>query len=196
MTDFDMSDTLAPKSDQLDGVDLAASGPQVFTITKVTVKKGAGEQQPVSISLAEFPRVWRPNLNTRRVLAAAWGGKGSAYVGRRVRLFYDPDVHYGGKQTGGIRVSHMSDLPGGKPFSTPIILGQGRPAMYTVDPLTEPAPVPQPTAADVAACTDLTELAAMHAAATSPELRALIRARKAEITEPADGALIPSGGAS
>lgn len=193
MTDFDMGDTLAPKSDQLDGVDLAASGPQVFTITKVTVKKD-NVQQPVSISLAEFPRVWRPNLNTRRVIAGAWGKKGSAYVGRRVRLFYDPDVHYGGIQTGGVRISHMSDLPDGRPFSWPIIKGKGRSEMYTVDPLTEPASRPAPTADDVAACSDVDTLRAMWSAA-SPEVRDLISARKDKL-EAADGALIPSGGAS
>ena len=53
---MDISDTLAPNSDQLDAVDLIG-GPRTFTITKVS--KGNAEQ-PVNVHLAEFPRVWRP----------------------------------------------------------------------------------------------------------------------------------------
>lgn len=66
-----------------------------------------------------------------------------------------------------------------------------------VDPLTEPARTPEPTAADVAACTDVDELRAMwKASPRDSEQRALIEARIAKLNEPADGALIPSGGAS
>jgi hypothetical protein len=65
MTNFDISDTLAPTSDQLDAVDLLG-GPRTFTVAKVT--KGNPEQ-PVQIHLAEFPRVWRPGKSMRRVLA-------------------------------------------------------------------------------------------------------------------------------
>ena len=48
---FDISETLAPKSDQMDAVDLLG-GPQTFTVTEVT--RGNAEQ-PVQIALAEFP---------------------------------------------------------------------------------------------------------------------------------------------
>lgn len=178
MTDYDIADTLAPKSDQLDAVDLAASGPQVFTITKVVVKKS--DQQPVSISLAEFPRVWRPNKNTRRVIAAAWGKKSSEYAGRKVRLFFDADVHFGGIQTGGVRISHMSHLPNGEPVSTPVIVSKGRSEMYTVEPLTEPTRPAEPTAAEVVACTDLDTLRAMHKA-SGPEMQAVILERVADL---------------
>ena len=48
---MDITETLAPKSDQLDAVDLLG-GPRTFTITGV---KAGNEEQPVQISLAEFP---------------------------------------------------------------------------------------------------------------------------------------------
>lgn len=96
---MDISSTLAPDSQQLDAVDLL-SGPRTFTIKGV--KKGNVEQ-PVQIELVEFPRVWRPGKSMRRVLVAAWGPDASKYVGRRVTLYCDPDVKFGGeKHRGGI----------------------------------------------------------------------------------------------
>jgi len=182
----DITDTLAPKSDQLDAVDLVP-GPQTFTITRVVVKSG---DQPVDIHLAEFPRVWRPNKNTRRMLAAAWGpSKGGAYEGRRVTLYYDPDVEFGGAKVGGVRISHMSHLPGGKPFSALALIKKGRPGMVTVEPLPD-APA-GPTADDIAASTDITALRGQWQAAT-PAIRKAIEARVSELqaadTLPVDGA--------
>jgi len=183
----DITDTLAPKSDQLDAVDLVA-GPQTFTITRVAIKAG---DQPADIHLAEFPRVWRPNKNTRRLLAAAWGSsKDGAYEGRRVTLYYDPDVEFGGAKVGGVRVSHMSHLPGNKPFSALALIKKGRPGMVTVAPLpdtapTRPAPAAEPTADQVAACSDPDALRDMWHA-SGAERRAQIQARVAELnTTPA-----------
>ena len=77
----DISDTLAPNSDQLDAIDLLG-GPRTFTIADVS--RGSDEQ-PVQIALAEFPRPWRPGEGrarghraTRRVTAAACAGRSSA----------------------------------------------------------------------------------------------------------------------
>lgn len=185
----DLSDTILAKSDQLDAIDLVH--PQTFTVTKVTKVDG---EQPVSISLAEFDRVWRPSRNMRRVLVALWGKDGDAYIGRRITLYNDESVTFGRERTGGIRIRAMSHIDG--PSDPPIMITRGKYGTHHVEPLAHPAPVSQPTPTDVAVCTDLTELAAMHAAATSPELRALIRARKAEITEPADGQPLIPGASS
>lgn len=175
---FDISDTLAPTSDQLDAVDLL-SGPRTFTIESAS--KGNAEQ-PVQIHLAEFPRVWRPGKSMRRVLVAAWGPDASAYVGRRVTLYCDPEVKFGGEKVGGTRISHMTDLKDGKPLSVPLLISRGKSAMYTVEPLTEPAPVPsEPTAEQVAAATDIDALKGMWRA-SSPDRRKQIEARVAELT--------------
>ena len=156
---FDISDTLAPNSDQLDAVDLLG-GPQTFTIAGVRRGK---DEQPVEISLAEFPRVWRPGKSMRRVLVAAWGPDASAYVGRRVTLYCDPNVKFGGEKVGGTRISHMTHLKGNKPLSVPLLISRGKSAMFTVQPLTEPAPTPSgPTAEQIAASTDVDELRGME----------------------------------
>lgn len=132
---MDISDTLAPNSDQLDAVDLLG-GPRTFLIEKVTRNNA---EQPVNIHLAEFPRPWRPGKSMRRVLVAAWGKDASQYVGRRLTLWCDPEVRFGGAAVGGVRITHLSHID--KPKSTPLLITRGKSAMYTVQPLAdEPAP--------------------------------------------------------
>jgi hypothetical protein len=131
---MDISDTLAPNSDQLDAVDLLG-GPQTFTITDVT--KGNAEQ-PVQIHLAEFPRVWRPGKSMRRVLASCWGTEASAWTGRRVTLYCDEAVTFGNDVVGGTRISHLSHIDGRKKI--PLLVSRKKSATFTVDPLSDPTP--------------------------------------------------------
>lgn len=128
---MDISDTLAPNSDQLDAVDLIGQ-PRTFTITAVT--KGNAEQ-PVQIALAEFPRLWRPGKSMRRVLAACWGTDATVWVGRRVTLYCDESVRFGNDVVGGTRISHLSHLD--KPKSVPLLVSRGKSATFTVQPLPE-----------------------------------------------------------
>jgi hypothetical protein len=135
MSTLDISDTLAPDSDQLDAVDLSA-GPRTFTVTKVVVRESSKKgDQPVDVHLAEFARVWRPGKSMRRVLAACWGGKGSEWVGRRVRLYCDPTVRFGDAAVGGTRVSHLSHIDKAK--SVPLLVARGKSGMFKVEPLVE-----------------------------------------------------------
>jgi hypothetical protein len=131
----DISDTLEPKSDQLDAIELV-SGPRIFTIEGVS--RGSDEQ-PVNFALKDFPRAWRPGKSMRRVLVACWGPDASQYVGRRVELYCDPDVKFGGVATGGTRISRLSHLP--KPKSVPLLVARGKSAIFTVNPLPDAPPV-------------------------------------------------------
>jgi hypothetical protein len=136
---MDLTESIAPKSDQLDAVDLV-SGPRTFTIEKVT--RGNAEQ-PFNFHLAEFPRVWRPGKSMRRVIVAAWGPDATKYAGQRVTLYCDPTVQFGGEQVGGTRISHMTGID--KPLKVPLLIKRGKSATFTVQPLTEqPKPQPQP----------------------------------------------------
>lgn len=131
---MDISDTLAPNSDQLDAIDLLGN-PRTFTITEVS--KGNAEQ-PVQIALAEFPRVWRPGKSMRRVLAACWGTDASVYVGRRVTLYCDESVRFGNDVVGGTRISHLSHID--KPKSIPLLISRGKSATFRVQPLADETP--------------------------------------------------------
>ena len=184
-----MTASIEPKSDQLDAVDLLA-GPRTFTIESVAP---GTPDQPVNIKLAEFPRVWRPSKSMRRVLVAAWGVNGAEYAGKRLTLFCDPTVVFGGIEVGGTRISHMSGLDATLKVS--LLIKRGKSAVFTVQPLTDPAqPVsipdtlPEPTEAAVTACTDRTELGTMWKA-SGPERRAQIEARVATLdaTAPVEG---------
>lgn len=176
---MDISDTLAPKSDQLDAVDLLGKPPRIFTVEKVT--RGNAEQ-PVEVHLAEFPRVWRPGKSMRRVLAHLWGADASKWTGRRVELYCDTEVIFGGEKVGGTRISRLSHIDG--PKSVPIIIKKGRSGGYKVDPLpdapTAPAAPPEPPAEEVAACTDKDELGKMWKR-SGPERRTQIEQRVADL---------------
>lgn len=190
----DIGDTLTPKSNQLDAVDLL-DGPRIFTITECTTR--STEEQPTTIKLAEFPRPWKPGKNQRRVLAFCWGGKGSLYAGRRVELYCDTNVLYAGEKVGGIRIRALSHIDG--PLDAPIIKTRGQGGTWHVEPLTEPAPTATqmnvPTAEQIDACTDTAELGAMWKA--HPPLRGQIEARVAALkAAPADGQLFPDSAAS
>lgn len=137
---MDISDTIQPTSDQLDAVDLLA-GERTFTIAEVT--KGNAEQ-PVQIKLAEFPRPWRPGKSMRRVLVACWGKDASQYVGRRVTLYCDPDVRFGGQAVGGTRIRALSHLD--KPKPVPLLVSRGKSATVIIQPLPDAPPPPDYTA--------------------------------------------------
>lgn len=172
---MDISDTLAPKSDQLDGIDLVG-GPRTFTVERVS--RGNADQ-PVNVHLAEFPRPWRPGKNMRRVLAYCWGKDASQWAGRRVTLYYDPDVKFGNERPGGTRISHLSHIDG--PKSAPIIITKGKSGSWKVDPLPD-APTP-PTADDISSTEDTGQLRQWWE--QFPNLRPVIEARVNEIK--ADG---------
>jgi len=150
---MDMTDTIVPRSDQMNAEDLLA-GPRTFTITEV--RKAASAEQPVEIVLAEFPadRPWKPSKTVRRILVHAWGPEANAYTGRRVTLFRDPDVKFGGMDVGGIRISHLSHIE--KPFTLALTATRGKRTPHRIQPLPVDAPtVPSVTAGTLAEMRDL-----------------------------------------
>lgn len=132
---MDISNTIVPRSDQLNAEDLL-TGPRTFTVDKVS--KGSAEQ-PVDVHLVESPgRPFRPSKTVRRILVAAWGPDAAAYAGRRMTLYRDPDVKFGGLDVGGIRVSHLSHID--KPLTLALTVTRGKRQAYVVQPLTEAPP--------------------------------------------------------
>lgn len=138
---MDLTETLAPKSDQLNAEDLL-TGPRTFTVEKVT--RGSAEQ-PVDIHLVEFPgRPFKPSKTVRRLIVAAWGPDAANYTGRRMTLFRDPDVRFGGQSVGGIRVSHLSHID--KPLTIALTETRGKRKAHRIDPLPADASVSKPKA--------------------------------------------------
>lgn len=132
---MDLSSTIIPDSSQLNADDLM-SGPVTVTIEKVT---RGGDEQPVDIHLVEFPgRAFRPSKSMRRVLVMAWGKESSAYIGRRLTLYRDPEITFGREKVGGIRISHMSDID--KRLVVALTVTRGKRTPFAVQPL--PADTP------------------------------------------------------
>lgn len=178
---MDITASTAPKSDQQNYDDYAAGVSRIVTITEV--KEGSSEQ-PVEIHLAEFPgRPYKPSKSMRRVLVAAWGPEAANYVGRRMRLYGDPTVKFGGSPVGGIKISELSHID--KKMSIALTVTRGKRAPHVVEPLAADAPsapLSEPPAETVAECSDLDTLRKMWQATTEgSERRAQIEARVAEV---------------
>jgi len=121
----------------------------------------------------------------RRVMVAAWGVEASTYTGHRMTLYRDPTIRFGGMEVGGIRISHLSHID--KRLTLALTVTRGKRAPCVVDPLTESGPtkpkaaaIVEPSAEQVAACTDTDALRAMWQA-SGAERQAQIEARVAEL---------------
>jgi hypothetical protein len=130
-----MSDTTAPKSDQLNADDMV-SGPKTITITGVEIKMG---DQPVSIFYeGDNGKPFKPCKGMRRIMVEFWGDDANAYFGRSLTLYRDPTVTWSGAKIGGARISHMSHIDG--PKTTALTISKAVRKPYTVQPLTVGAP--------------------------------------------------------
>jgi hypothetical protein len=141
---MDLTSTIEADSTQVNADDLA--GPRVVTITGVN--KGTADQ-PVNIELAEFPgRSYRPCKSMRRVLVFAWGADASNYIGRRMEIYNDRTVKWGGQAVGGIRIKRLSHID--KKLTLALTETRGKRAPFTVDPLPDapPPPAPKPPSSD------------------------------------------------
>jgi hypothetical protein len=127
---MDILKTTEPKSDQ-QNFDDYIGGPRTVTVSDV--KRGSTEQ-PVEVHLVEFPgKPFKPSKSMRRVLVTAWGAEAAAYVGRRMTLYGDPTVKFGGQEVGGIRISHLSDIT--EALSIGLTVTRGKRAPFIVNPL-------------------------------------------------------------
>lgn len=146
----DMRQAIIPKSDQLNADDLIA-GEMTIKITGVTVK--GGQEQPVSIHFeGDNGKPYKACKSMCRVMVAAWGPDSSKYVGRSMTIYRDPKVKWAGMEVGGIRISHMSDIPGEQVMALTVTRGSKKP--YTVKPLASGGATKAPAASDAAPIAD------------------------------------------
>lgn len=180
---MDIASTTAPKSDQQNYDDYIA-GPKTVTVTEV---RAGSVEQPVEIHLAEYPgRPFKPSKTARRVLVAAWGADASEYVGRRMTLYGDPTVKFGGATVGGIRISHLSHID--KPLTLSLTTTRGKRAPVTIQPLPDVDPAITRHLDAIANADSIDELktAWENAGSNDPRILAATNAKKAELTKAAD----------
>lgn len=127
----DMSAAIVPKSDQMNADDLIA-GPVTIKVSGVTIR--GGQEQPVSIHYeGDNGKPYKPCKSMSRALVFAWGPDASKYIGRSLTLYRDPSVKWGGMEVGGIRISHMTDIPEAMTMALTATKGSRKP--FTVRPL-------------------------------------------------------------
>ena len=150
----DLRPTIVPKSDQLNAEQLLG-GSMTLTVTGVQVS--SSPEQPVVVHYeGDNGRPFKPCKTMRKLLVFAWGPDGSQWAGKSMTVYNDPAVKFGGDEVGGIRISHLSDIP--KSISVSLTSTRGKKALYSVAMLqTE----------DARALTD------MRKAATQDELKAV-----------------------
>lgn len=120
---LDISHTIVSKSDQLNA-DQLLGGPITITVSAVRIAEG---DQPVVIQYQnDNGRPYKPCLSMRKILAFAWGTDASQWVGRNITLYNDPEVMFGGKKVGGIRISHLSHIKGDITASITVTRGKKR----------------------------------------------------------------------
>jgi hypothetical protein len=134
---MDITDALAPTSDQLDAIELV--NPRTFTIGAGSALGKRDGKTVAEIRLSDFPRVWRPSKGMLDVLAACWGTDAKQWVGRRVTVYNDPAVMFGKDKVGGIRISHLSHIDKARTV-TIRASGAGRKQLWRVELLVEAAP--------------------------------------------------------
>lgn len=145
---LNMAQFIAPKSDQINADDLIG-GPRTIRISHVSANEGSPEQ-PISVSFdGDAGKPFKPCKSMRRVMVNIWGPDASRYVGRSMTLYRDPKVQFGGMAVGGIRISHMTDIPDEKLDNGKVIMAltaaRAKRAPYTVFPLTAEKPAQRQT---------------------------------------------------
>ena len=127
---MDLTQSIVPNSTQLNADDLMA-GPITVTIKDVTA---GSPEQPFNVNLVEYPgRAYRPSKSMRRVMVIAWGAESSAYTGRQLTLYRNPDIMFGGIKVGGIEISALSDIA--DTLTIPLTVTRGKRKGFTVKPL-------------------------------------------------------------
>lgn len=125
-----LSPTTKAKSNQLNADDIVTDSITI-EITRVIINNS---DQPVIIDyIGSCGKPFKPCKSMRRLLILAWGDEGDDYVGRRLTLYTDKTVAWGGKPVGGVRISHMSNIEKAETFS--LTKAKGIKAPHTVKPL-------------------------------------------------------------
>ena len=164
-----IAEFIAAKSDQLNADDLIS--PVNVRIEAVAPNDSDGNHRLALWTSLDAKRPWKPSKGMLSVMGRLWGEDYDLWVGHHVTIFNDPHVMYGGKEVGGIRISHADGITETRTLSVKVARGKKVP--WVVEPLSVPA---SPTVADVEACDDEAVLRSMWDAADE-HVRAAIRAR-------------------
>lgn len=141
LTYEDLEKAIAPKSDQLNSVDLVSGD---ITVEILNITHFPGDKQRYHFDIEGYPgRPWKPCKTMLRLLFHIWSKEAkrkvspSEWIGRSVGLYCDDTVQYGGKKDPGIRVNGLSHIS--KPYTLEVAITRGKYKTVTINPITTPA---------------------------------------------------------
>lgn len=85
----------------------------VRTLSLERVGRDGDDEQRWIMWFNELKKGLRLNVTTLRIFEAAYGDDSDRWIGRRVQLYWDPTVQFGGKLVGGVRVRLSKAVTGG-----------------------------------------------------------------------------------
>lgn len=91
----------------------------VLTIKHVDVKDFGDGGKKLVLHFLEDQRTLVCNKTNSKKIAKAFGNETAQWGGKRIQLYFDEDVEYGGKTVGGIRVRTGKKPAAQKPASIP-----------------------------------------------------------------------------
>lgn len=116
---IDVTRAMQAKSDQLNAEDLIA-GPRTIRIRDAVERDGK-----IRLSFdGDDGRPWVLSKTAVRVLAACWGQNAAKWIGLSCTVYNDESVVYGGKEVGGIRVSHLEGISEPRTLNLTVIRGR------------------------------------------------------------------------
>ena len=127
-----LSDTIEPKSDQLNADDLLG-GSRVITITKVVRYDENGVGAFALNYEGDSGRPFKPCKTMRKIIIHEWGADGDKFIGQQLNLYNDESVIYAGKDVGGVRISHMTGIQ--KTLKVSLNATRGRKQQYIIEPM-------------------------------------------------------------
>lgn len=186
---MDVTAAIVAKSDQMNAVDLVGGD---VTVTITDVQPGPADQ-PVHIitDLYGPGRPFKASKTALRDIVQGWGTDSKVWVGRRLTLYNDPTVLWAGQPVGGIRIRAMSHID--KAFEAKHTITRGKTKKVMIQPLPDVDPVLKQhldalnTATTLPALQAAWQAAGQAGVAGNPQIIAAKDARKAELTDGAEG---------
>ena len=135
----DLDKALSAKSDQLNADDLIGEN-RTIKLTDVIITLNADQKINISFE-GDDNKPWRPSKTQGRIMKAIWGRNEKEWIGKRVTIFRNPGVRWGGQEVGGVFISHIEGID--KPTKLVLAESKSRKASITVLPLDDEIQVPE-----------------------------------------------------
>ena len=182
MNNLDLTPFAQADTDRLTADDLIG-GPRTVTITDVTGAIEEGKKRAIYHFEGDSGKPFKPCKTMVRAMMSIWGKYAADHVGKSMTLYRDADVTFGALATGGVRISHMSDMAEDAVIILPTKKGKKGPIKIRPLAATQPEQPPAPKAKQTAAEWVDTHKADVTAAADFAELDAVISKGKGAVAK-------------